>query len=250
MSAIGDQSSAVYRRLVCQRLASLRETDSNDLIGALEQTLGRRALEEEEVGRTGYPLKLPTGSNLDGAVPSSFVHCHVCGGWLVPGENGTTVRLRSVGRGRTRRRRASRQQQKMRAKSNSKSRSGGGHKADNHGGGDSSHSQHVRDPLSRLRRVRNGTCRNTIVYECGLCQTKHRLKGLPPKRPTKGSTTPKAEGKNLRGPRKPGNSTKTRKPSPSHEPAPRAALPSKKKQKKKKGTAKSGLLDFLSTLND
>jgi hypothetical protein len=109
-----------------------------------------------------------------------------------------------------------------------------------------------------LRRVTDGTCRNAIVVTCGSCGYKQKYKGLPPvANNSKGSAskqqvdTPKQKQKDVFGQAdviqlpKSGKSTTL------------DAGRKTKKQKKASGISQntksgksSGLLDFLSSLND
>ena len=83
-------ATAKYRREAC----IFSSESQDDLVMSLHRQLGRNAL-------------LDTSTSFE-SLPPSFLHCHACGCWLQVGRNGTTLRLRSVGRGNTRRRRASR----------------------------------------------------------------------------------------------------------------------------------------------
>lgn len=142
--------------------------------------------------------------------PEDFL-CRGCGSMLRPGVDGTTVRLRRLRRGRTRRRRASRHQAAAKvADAQSLKHRGGGRQwstsgatvpsspvplfspGPNSGSADidarygtaSAAAAKVQSSLERkrdhvLRRVGDGTSRHCVVYTCGECGTKLKLKGVP-----------------------------------------------------------------------
>ena len=222
-----------YRREASELVSSLRGADG--LAASLQQCLGRNSLANAS--------QEPT--SLD--IPSTFTYCHACGSLLQPGKNGTTVRLRSVGRGATRRRRASRRRA-AEFRSKKQASVGGGRKWRGEGSSRMNDEKEERNFL----RVTDGCCRNMVVVTCGSCGWKLKHKGLPPERqqPVKAKEIPKnpissspddlgdvvmlpntpagKTGKNHAGKR----SRKTKQ-----------SLSSKK-------TKSSGLLDFLSSLNN
>jgi hypothetical protein len=108
-------------------------------------------------------------------VDEAFV-CRGCGAYLVPGMHGATVRARSTRRGKTRRRRALRQQYKHHMKAKLAVRS------------DPRRRLPVEDletlekkeqeQQNNLRRVRDGSCANAVIYTCGKCFTKASFRGI------------------------------------------------------------------------
>jgi hypothetical protein len=104
----------IYRRLASDLISkNLRELSSLDnAIHIAGQSIGRRALEHDNDGkmtRDGGVASVPPITTLDLNVPSTMIHCSICGIWQQSGCNGTFLRVKPVGRGKTRRRRASRQ---------------------------------------------------------------------------------------------------------------------------------------------
>lgn len=222
-----------YRREASEIAASLG--GSSPIVTGLEQCLGTHALADS----TQEPASLD--------IPSSFLFCHACGCLLQPGTNGTTLRLRSVRRGHTRRRRASR---KLARDSRAKKQhsSGGGRKFQQDDENQYVYMQEERD----LMQVTDGTCRNAVVVTCGSCGWKLKYKGLPPvkqqqtirkeepKKPVVKPPPPKGlgDGDVISLPTK-GTGRKDKK-----RQRVQAISNHAKKQKS------SGLLNFLSSLND
>lgn len=219
--------TTTYRREASELASSL--LDNGGIVTSLQQCLGRNALSSQEP------------ASMD--IPCSFLYCHVCGGMLQPGKNGTTLRLRSVGRGKTRRRRASRRKA---AEYRSKKQSSvtGGRKWREESVDDG---KEERD----LTRVTDGTCRNAIVVTCGSCGWKLKCKGLPPVRQQHVSAKeePKKQAAAAHPSEGIGDGDIVSLPNPGK----RLNRISKRKMRKGISTArkqKSGLLDFLSSLND
>jgi hypothetical protein len=108
----------VYRRQASDLVSkSLRDLSFQDnAIHIAGQSVGRRAceleLEHDNDGimtHDGGVAGVPPITTLDLNVPSTMIHCSMCGIWQQSGCNGTFLRVKPVGRGKTRRRRASRQ---------------------------------------------------------------------------------------------------------------------------------------------
>lgn len=229
--------TCAYRR-EASKLAASHRNDCNVAVAAsLEQSLGRNALEAAN--------QEPPSIN----VPSSFLHCHACGSLLQAGKNGTTLRLRSVGRKRTRRRRASRRRA---AEFHAKKQMsvGGGRKWRQ----DSQQEQQQQNEKEErdLLRVTDGACRNAMVVTCGACGYNLKYKGMPsrrqvvmkkqePKKPPAAASTKGRLGSGdiVSLPKRGGKSSLTRRQ--------RTQGISTAKPQAKRG---SGLLDFLSSLND
>jgi hypothetical protein len=107
-----------------------------------------------------------------------------------------------------------------------------------------------------LRRVTDGTCRNAIVVTCGSCGYKMKYRGLPPVRSSKRNASKQVDTSKQKADDAFGQADVIQLPKPT--------IPTKldrstktKKQKKgsgisqnKKSGKSSGLLDFLSSLND
>jgi len=203
-------------------------------LSSLQQCLGRNALADAS--------EEPPSLN----IPSSLSYCHACGSMLQAGKNGTTLRLRSVGRGKSRRRRASRRKaSEFRSKNQSSAASGGRMWRDDNG----DEGKEERD----LVRVTDGSCRNAVVVTCGSCGWKLKYKGLPPvrqqptsiKEESKRSAAPSPKelaGDVISLPKKPAG----KKPGGKRSRA--QGISTAKKQNK--NAKSSGLLDFLSSLND
>lgn len=223
--------TAVYRREASELASSLGAR--NNIATSLQQCLGRNALAEEDP------------SCLD--IPSSFSYCHACGSLLQFGKNGTTLRLRSVGRGKTRRRRASRRKAaEFRARKQSSVTGGRKWKDDN------SHNDDNKEERD-LMRVTDGTCRNAIVVTCGSCGYKLKYKGLPPVRQQQERASTKEEQKKpaATSPKGLGDGDLVSLPGKGagerrSKGARRKIISTRKKPNKKP----SDLLNFLSSLND
>ena len=104
---------AIYRRQASYLLSSNRAVRvpswNGRAITIAEQSIGRSACARSglvEKGGTDLPTE---GSRLDFYVPSTMIHCPLCGIWLPSGCSESSIRIKSIGRGNTRRRRASRQ---------------------------------------------------------------------------------------------------------------------------------------------
>lgn len=299
-----------YRRRACHFLASIRQCPSStsnkaELLGHVEQNIGQRALLYDGIldskpistGRTGPTANERDSRNDDGNGVGNFssnldftisplrVHCHCCGGWLIPGKNGTRVRLRSVGRGRTRRRRASR-----RKAASMKARKQAGNtsnlSAQSFAIGQQRQQEKQQQQELDAYCTTDGQCRNKIVYRCALCdadvvtanaainRTRPPIglerKGLPPKKQKQYQSRAEAP---IRGTNPSSSSTlsslkrtadsedllrlsTSRKPTerPTHLSQHLQIQPKKKKQRKKKqstsGNKPNNLMSFLSTLND
>lgn len=236
--------TAEYRREASILCASSRHHDggaNSCIVAGTESSLGLSALASQDP------------SNMD--IPCSFFHCNCCGCVLQPGTNGTTLRVRSVGRGRTRRRRASRKKAKE-FQSKKQSSVGGGRTwrqdSQQQNGG-------IEKSEEDLLSVSDGACRNAVVVTCGSCGWKLKYKGMPPIR----QQQQQHQKKNVVA-----KQEKRKKPAvaPKQDSLGIGDLvslpkwgaggkhPKNKKRKKTisdaKKDQKSGLLDFLSSLND
>ena len=109
---------AIYRRqashFLCKSAVDKHQSSScrSEMILMAGQSLGRSACDDCDV--EGATILVPVllvadenGAKLDVSVPSTMIHCSMCGMWLVTGAS--TLRVTRLGRGKTRRRRASRQ---------------------------------------------------------------------------------------------------------------------------------------------
>jgi len=230
-----DTAVALFKR--CHR-----EDDSSENHGAIEfsKSFSMAALHCYDTLQS----QLTTAQSL--VLDEAFV-CRACGLFLVPGIHGTTVRVRSVGRGRTRRRRDLRKRYKEHVQKQLPAQS-------------------QPDPES-IRRIANGSCINSVIYTCGSCGNKARFQGI----------TAVAKAKLNRALRD--NSLKVKEEAPKIPPTnPQPKLQSTPKvghsfskksalatyggitkvehtklpqsKGKKKSGNKSGLLDFLSSLQD
>lgn len=224
--------TCAYRREASEIAASLG--GSSSIVSSLEKCLGRNALADAT----------KESASLD--IPSSFLFCHACGAMLQPGTNGTTLRLRAVGRGNTRRRRASRK--RAREFQRRKQQQSGGRKFQQH------ENNEYRKEERDFMNVTDGACRNAVVVTCGSCGWKLKYKGMPPV---------KTQTKNVKveDPKK-----SFARPSPKKDlgdgdlislPRSCAGGRTEKANKRKRARAisdsrkqKSGLQDFLSSLND
>ena len=230
--------TSAYRREASSLVSSLAgdtQFGDDDVVTSLKQCLGRNAL----------AVSSRESPSLD--IPSSFMYCHACGSWLQAGKNGTTLRLRSVGRGKTRRRRASRQKAaEIRAKTQSSV-----------AGGRKWRSQDTPDDDKEerdLMRVTDGTCRNALVVTCGSCGYKLKYKGLPPVRQ---QTISKLKGNGHTESKEPvpkglgeGDVISLPKKGTKHASKRSKGKGSTSRKQKKQAQSGSGLMNFLSSLND
>lgn len=262
----GQHHHALFRRQVCTFLSKC--ADNDPILKEMESCLGRYALQHDtglilnngknmnDAGlATSIDDKDADNEEIDMRVPPYFIHCHGCGSCLKG-----RVRVQSIARGRTRRRRASR---KLAAWKKAQAR-------------ESQHHQQQRSALTttagvevikfdekeakRLFCVTDGNCKNIVVQTCDHCGVQRKMQGMPAnkqqnarklartldKRQTGKSTADGNDGDYLALPAK----KKTRSDAAGFHQSPLvSSLASKKKKKKKKPERKSGLMNFLSSLN-
>ena len=235
---MADSSSshhAIYRRQVCQYLSSVT---IDPVLKEMETSMGRHALQQDKP----LPSRGPNNEDapLDMRVPPSLIHCHGCGACLQG-----NIRIQSINRGKTRRRRASRRmvalkRDQQRQSKSQQPRIENGEEA-------------VVDEkeLARLFQVTDGTSKNAIVQTCGHCDTQRKMKGLPAKkaqtRKRKVATAmPKKNDMNGDFVAMPKSTAKK----PPQAPQFLSPLLARKKERKKKPEPKSGLMNFLSSLNN
>jgi len=221
------------------------------------QSLGRSACDDCDV--EGATILVPVllvadenGAKLDVSVPSTMIHCSMCGMWLVTGAS--TLRVTRLGRGKTRRRRASRQKAVDQARKKSISKSGGKKWTE---------AKDINGP--GMNQVNNGSCRNAIVLTCGYCGTKQKMRGQPNRVRTKkekiSASTRKTQTKNVKHSEEKDHDlglldvvplpNRSKDNATLSGPGKKDHLDKSKSKKAKKSFGKkSGLLDFLSSLND
>jgi hypothetical protein len=232
---------AIYRRQICQYLSSTSLGGCDPILKEMESNLGQRALQYDNVA---LPSKGPY-DELDMRVPPTLIHCHACGVWLRG-----SIRIQATQRGRTRRRRAARrlatlkrEQQRRESKSQGVFRAGSTVSADDNKG------------LKRLFQVTDGTSKNVVVQTCDYCCAQRKMKGLPAKKAqTRKKSTPPSEipkrdeiaGNPLMMPKNQQDAVSTNSQIPLFQ---SPLLAGGKKKKKKKPEPKSGLMNFLSSLN-
>mmetsp|Transcript_16775 Transcript_16775/g.25525 ORF Transcript_16775/g.25525 Transcript_16775/m.25525 type:complete len:234 (+) Transcript_16775:151-852(+) len=230
-SASLDHAHALYRRKVCNMLSSLEDPFARKI----ESALGKRAMIHDTT--------ISNNSNeasLDMRVPPQLIHCHECGAWLQG-----RVRIKSIKRGRTRRRRASRRKAAWKRAEARESKN-------NHQRIKHDDTPLVVDPkeLSRLFQVTDGRCKNIIVQTCNNCGFQCKTAGT------------------IKGQKKKGQNTKTvpaiapvddsigrdfikvARTNKKDKGSPLNLLISDQKKKKRKKMDKTGLMNFLSSLND
>lgn len=121
--------------------------------------------------------------NVESSCFNEDLICKACGLHLSSAHFGTTVRLRSIRRGRTRRRRASRNKAKEAAhKENTAAFRHHRRKEWKSAGGDYTTKSLIPEDNSaewKMFRVTDGEAVNCVVYTCGNCGQKQKLKGIP-----------------------------------------------------------------------
>ncbi|KAI2492393.1 hypothetical protein MHU86_22168 [Fragilaria crotonensis] len=235
-SSSSSHQHAIYRRKVCQYLSSI----NNPILKEMERTLGRHALQNDHAVVPVVTSTLPQQVmdkeiRFDMRVPPSLVHCHNCGVCLKG-----RIRIHAVNRGSTRRRRASRRvalrkrEQQRYSKCPTVGRLG-------------DDTERAKE-LARLFQVTDGTCKNVIAQTCDHCGTQRKMKGMAvTKRAAKSSVVkPKAEAAKLENDT---HSDAVKKPDTTGA-FQSPLLVGKTKKKKKKPEPKSGLMNFLSSLNN
>ena len=224
---------AIYRRQICQYLSST----SDPILKEMESNLGRHALQQDNAA---LQSKGPH-DELDMRVPPSLVHCHACGVCLRG-----RIRIQATRRGSTRRRRAARRlatlkREQQRRQSKTQGAFGAGGASEDEKG------------LTRLYQVTDGTSKNVIVQTCDHCYTQRKIKGLPAKKGQKRKSkpplgTPKRDEIGSDFLMLPKNQPIVATMKSSQIPKFQSPLVGGKK-KKKKPEPKSGLMNFLSSLN-
>lgn len=230
--------NAIYRRQICQLLSSVPKEDA--ILKQMEACLGRHALEKDAASVNHQ------SEELDMRVPPSLVHCHGCGVCLQG-----PVRIQSVARGRTRRRRAARRMAALKRAQNRESKS------------QQQQKQRQQQPqtfvdeteLKRLYQVTDGTSKNIVVQTCDHCDGKQKMKAMDARKVSAARKRKIEPAKkevvdeyiSLPASKKP---EQPRQRSQQTLQSPLLLAGGKKKKRKKSKANESGLMNFLSSLNN
>jgi hypothetical protein len=246
---------ALFRRQACSYLS----TCNDPILKEMETCLGRYALENDTALIVTKKHCADEVTTVDMRVPPQFIHCHGCGSYV-----NHTTRIQSIARARTRRRRASRKLAAMKKEQNRQTQ----HQPQNHRNNKiiaARTNSNLSPPpvdekeLKRLFSVMDGTCKNSVVQTCEHCGVHRKMQGIPANKQQLRKAAQAEKRKELVSQKKgtksndgdyvalPAKKKIRHQEPPAYQST--LAFAGTKKKKKKKPPPKSGLMNFLSSLN-